>query len=169
MNTTASPADQREHFYQLLKQFDTAMLVTHAGDGSLRARPMALAQVESAGRAWFVTHVDSAKAHEIEADTRVHLICQKNHSIYLAISGHASLVVSRTKINEVWQEPYKVWFPEGKTDPNLALISVDLVEAEYWDNAGAEKVKYLFESAKAYLTGTTPKVVEGDQHGFVKL
>ena len=99
----------------------------------------------------------------------MHLICQKNHSIYLAISGHASLVVSRTKINEVWQEPYKVWFPEGKTDPNLALISVDLVEAEYWDNAGAEKVKYLFESAKAYLTGTTPKVVEGDQHGFVKL
>ncbi len=85
------------------------------------------------------------------------------------MSGRGTLVRDQAKINEVWKEPFKVWFPGGKTDPEIALIAVTLDEAEFWDNQGMNKVQYVFESAKAYLTGTTPETDEGDQHAFVKL
>ncbi len=42
-------------------------------------------------------------------------------------------------------------------------------EGEFWDNEGFNKIKYLFESAKAYVTGQTPEVAEGEQHGVVQL
>ena len=169
MNTTPPTTEQREHFHKLLKQFSTAMLVTHAGLGRLRARPMAIAQVEDDCRVWFITGAESAKAHEIEADTRVHVICQNDRSAYLSLSGRAELVRDRAKVAELWREPFRVWFPGGKDDPNIELIAVRPEEGEFWDNEGFNKIKYLLESAKAYASGKTPEVVEGDQHGRVQM
>jgi general stress protein 26 len=169
MNTTPPTTEQREHFHKLLKQFSTAMLVTHAGLDRLRARPMAIAQVEDDCRVWFITGAESAKAHEIEADTRVHIICQNDRSAYLSLGGRAELVRDRAKVTELWREPFRVWFPGGKDDPNIELIVVRPEEGEFWDNEGFNKIKYLLESAKAYATGKTPEVVEGEQHGRVQL
>ena len=169
MNETPTPAEQREHFHKLLKQFSTAMLVTHAGLDKLRARPMAIAQIEEDGRVWFITGAESAKAHEIEADTHVHIICQNDRSAYLSLGGRAELVRDRAKIGELWQEPFRVWFPGGKEDPTIELIAVRPDEGEFWDNEGFNKIKYLFASAKAYATGTTPEVAEGEQYGRVRL
>jgi general stress protein 26 len=144
--------------------------VTHAGEGRLRARPMAVAEIEeSGGLVWFISSVATAKVHEIVSDTRVHLVAQDEHSAYLSISGRASLDLNREKVEQVWQEPFKVWFPKGKSDPEIALIGVAIDEVEFWDNEGLNKVSYLFESAKAYVTGTKPQTKEGDQHAFVRI
>lgn len=171
LHEEASPETegQRNHVIQLLRQFSTAMLVTHAGDNQLRARPMEIVHVEDTGYAWFITHIDTAKAHEIAEDTHVHIVCQNDRSAYLSISGKATLDQNRIKIDVVWKDAYKVWFPEGKTDPNITLIAVALDEAEYWDNQGMKRLNYLFEATKAYVTGTTVDVREGEEHGFVKL
>ncbi len=169
MTPAQTPVQEREHLLKLLQQFHTAMLVTHAGADRLRARPMAVAKVEEDGRVWFLTDVDSAKAHEIETDTRVHLVCQHDRSAYLSLSGHADLVRDRVKVDEVWQAPFKVWFPGGKDDPKLVLIAVRPEEGEYWDNEGVNKLKYLFGALKAYATHTTPEIAEGRQHGQVSL
>lgn len=135
----------------------------------MRARPMAIAQVTDQGQVWFLSGIETAKAHEIETDTRVHITCQNDRSVYLSLGGRASLVTDRAKIEELWQEPFKVWFPEGKTDPQIVLIAVKLEQGEFWDNEGWNKVKYLVESAKAYVQGTTPEANDGDQHAFVRL
>ena len=144
------------------------MLVTHAGQERLRARPMAIAEVEADLCVWFITSVESAKVHEIESDTRVHLICQKDRSAYLSIEGLADLVNDRNRISEVWSEEFKVWFPGGKSDPDIVLIKVRPQRSEYWDNQGANKVAYLWEAARAYVTGTTPEIKEGEPHGVVQ-
>lgn len=169
MITTPSPAEQREHLYKLLKQFGTAMLVTHGDEDHLRVRPMAIAQVEDNGQIWFVTSSETAKAHEIEHDSRVHLVCQDDHSAYLSIGGRARLVNDKVKLDQVWSEVMKVWFPAGKDDPSIALIAVTPEVGEFWDNEGVHKFKYLFESAKAYLTGTKPELEEGREHGVARL
>ena len=106
--------------------------------------------------------------HEIAEDTRVHITLQKDRAIYLSINGHASLVHDRAKVYEVWQEAFQVWFPEGRDDSNLVLISVEPEDAEFWDNHGWKKVKYLFQAAKAYITHSTPEVEE-DKHGMLRL
>lgn len=169
--TVPPPAstEQREHLLKLLRQFPTAMLITHAGGDCLRARPMAIAEITEEGVVWFITGLDTAKAHEIETDTRVHLVCQNEHSAYLSMSGTGNLVNDRAKVAEVWQEPFKVWFPKGKDDPDIVLIRVKLEQGEYWDNEGWNKVKYLVESAKAYVKGTTPDTKDEDQHAYVRL
>ena len=47
----------------------------------------------------------------------------------------------------------KVYFPEGKDDPNLCLAVLHPEEVEYWDMTGPKGIRYLFEAAKALLSG----------------
>jgi general stress protein 26 len=162
------PAEAKK-FHDLLEKFGTAMLVTHTGEGGLRGRPMAIAQVDEDCRVWFFSLHESGKVHEIETSPQVAVTCQKDRDVYLSITGSAILSRDRTKIEEMWNESYKVWFPEGKDDPDLVLIGVEPQEGEYWDQEGTNKLQYLFESARAYATGTRPKIEEGDQHGKVQL
>ncbi len=100
---------------------------------------------------------------------QVLVVCQKDHSRYLSLSGSAELVSSPAKVRELWKESYRSWFPRGAEDPELVLIAVRPEEAEYWDNRGLNGVRYAFESIKAYATGSRPQVQEGEQHGRVPL
>jgi general stress protein 26 len=46
---------------------------------------------------------------------------------YLSVSGVAEVCTDRAKIAELWTEEWKLWFPGGKDDANLALLRVCLV------------------------------------------
>lgn len=166
---SASDPTQIRKFHDLLGQFRTAMLVTHTAEGDLRARPMAIAHVDEDCRVWFFTSAVSGKVHEIESDTHVSLVCQKEHQLYLSLSGIARLSRDRAKVEAYWKETFKVWFPGGQNDPDLALMSIEPATGEYWDEEGFKKIKYLFEAARAYATGTTPHIDEGEQHAKVLL
>jgi general stress protein 26 len=161
------PNNQVAKIYELLTGFDTALLITQAHHQPLRARPMALARVEADCRLWFFTGRDSAKVHEIQDNQEVLIACQDEHSRYISLSGTAELVANRTQVRELWKESYRTWFPKGVEDPDLLLIAVQPKEAEYWDSHGFKGVRYLFEAAKAYATGTRPHIQEGEQHGKV--
>jgi len=154
---------------ELISHFTTAMLVTHDGISGMRARPMALVEVEDCCILWFISSKESSKTEEIKRDDRVSVICQKDQSTYLSIAGSARLVESRAQIESLWQEAFKIWFPRGKNDPNLILIRVEPIQAEYWDNSGINKVKYLLRAAEAYVTGTAMPTFVGSQHGAIGL
>lgn len=156
---------KKEHLKDLLESFDTAMLITHHGDLE-HARPMAIAGVDDANTLWFVTSQDAPKTDEIRSDSRASVTLQSN-TRYVALSGRASLVDDRQKIHELWKPTWKTWFPNGKDDPKLVLIRVTVTDAEFWDNAGTKGIRYVFEAAKALVTGDQPAPVSG-QHGRVK-
>src|SRR5207237_6314067 len=99
--------------------------------------------------------VDSPKVDEIESYPDV-LVTLQDRRRYVSISGTARISRERSLIERLWREPWRVWFPQGKDDPALCLVVVTPREAEYWDQGGAKGIKYLFEMAKAYATGTTP-------------
>lgn len=165
-----SPAQTREggdekHLHELLESFDTAMLITRHHDGN-HARPMAVAAVEGSHCLWFVTSVDSPKAAELRDDPRVSATFQSSRR-FVALSGNAEIVRDRAKIHALWKETWKVWFPNGKDDPSIALIRVNVDDAELWDNAGAKGVKYVFQAVKSVLAGTRPTPPEG-QHARIK-
>jgi general stress protein 26 len=151
---------------ELLKSYRTAMLVTHDGDG-LEARPMEIAQIEPEGGIWFFTGANSRKVQEIAKNPDVLITCQDEHSSYLTLRGSAYVTEDRDKARELWSAEYQAWFPGGVDDPELVLLHVDPHLAEYWDNRGPNKVRYLFEAAKALATGTRPQVDE--QHGRTAL
>ncbi len=161
------PDNQIEKVHGFMEGFNTAMLITHAQPA--RARPMAIARVEPNCDLWFFTGHDSSKVHEIESDPRVLIVCQDERSRYLSLSGTSELISDHAKIRELWRESYKTWFPRGVDDPDILLIFVHAEQAEYWDSQGANGIKYMFQAAKAYATGTTPQIREGEQHGQVAL
>lgn len=161
--------DQIEKVYNVLKDFSTVMLTTTTDERHFHARPMAVAQVDSNCDSWFFTDRSSPKVDEIRHDQHVLLTCQKDHSQYLALTGIAELVTDKAKAAELWKESFKVWFPDGVEDPNLLVVRVRAERAEYWDNSGAEGIRYLYEATKAYLSGTRPNIKEGEQHGKVNL
>lgn len=159
---------QSEKFCELLKKFDTAILVTASAEGMI-GRPMAIAGVEEDCRLWFFTAKNTEKTGEIEHDSNVLVTCQRDHGTYLSLTGTAQLVDDRAKISELWKESFQVWFPEGKVDPRIVLVHVIPERGEFWDTSGTGKIDYLIQSLKAYATKTTPKVQEGEQHGRVDL
>ncbi|MDQ3261454.1 MAG: pyridoxamine 5'-phosphate oxidase family protein [Pseudomonadota bacterium] len=159
--------ERREHLYDLLKDFDTAMLVTRSADGQMRARPMAVAELHADADAYFVAGIDSPKVTEIEANPIVTLTFQSPNQ-FASVSGQAAVVRDQALVDRLWSEAWKVWFPKGKTDPAISLIKFNAHAGEYWNNAGAQGLKYVFEAAKAYVKGETPKPDE-KQHGKVDL
>lgn len=154
-------------FIAISKQFHQAMLVTRSADGKLSARPMFIAQLEDDGDLWFTTDVDSGKVDDLTANPQV-AVTMSGGGSYVSISGQARVVRDRQKIDELWSESWKVWFPEGKSDPRLTLINVAASQGEYWSNSGIERFQFLFDAAKAYATGQRPKL-DDSMHGKVKL
>jgi general stress protein 26 len=164
-NVHGMQTSNKETVYELLKDFSSAMLVTHSEISDFHARPMETAFVDTDCSVWFFTDRSSPKVDEIQQDRKVLLTFQRDHRQYLALSGTAEIVTDRGLMKEHWKDSFKVWFPGGVEDPALILVRVHPVRAEYWDNSGTKGLRYLFESAKALLKGTRPEVEEGKQHG----
>jgi general stress protein 26 len=142
---------------ELLEEFDVAMLVTRTMDGHLRARPMALAEVQPDGLLWFLTDRRSGKVEDLQRDAHVAVTMQAK-SKFVSLSGTASQVEDRGRVVQLWKLGWQVWFPGGKDDPNLMLLRVVGQAGEYWDTSGTSGIKYFFEAGKALLTGNRPDV-----------
>lgn len=155
---TMTAAEKRAKVRDLLDAFDTAMVVS-VGDRELRGRPLAIVEREDDATVWFVTGRDSEKVAEIEADPSVAVIMQAGTK-QLALAGRAAIVDEREKIDALWKESWRVWFPDGPEDPNIVLVRVKPTSAEYWDQRGLKGVRYLIEAAKAFVTKTTPPPME---------
>lgn len=149
-----SPSTQ-DHLYDLLEGFDTAMLVTTQADGSFRGRPMAVAALKKDADTYFATTLESPKISEIEAHPDV-IVTFQSSSQFAVVKGTASVVRDRAMIDTLWSEAWRLWFPAGKEDPSLCLLKVDAREAEYWDNSGAQGLKFLFEGVKALVQRKRP-------------
>lgn len=162
--------DQKAKVYGIVKDFSTAMFVTKGAGKPAESRPMHIAKVEEEdGNVWFFTSKDGRIVEEIGEEPGVLLVFQNEKSAYLSLRGRARVVQDRARVKELWSEAYKVWFPGGVDDPELALLAVDPVSAEYWDNRGTNRMEYLFEAAKAYVKGERPEVKDSDQHAKVAM
>src|SRR5438128_391930 len=167
--TVLSESEKRERLHELMADFSTAMLVTRTSDAGMRARPLSIAEKRDDGGLYFSTAIDSPKADELRADPHVAVVMQDARR-FVSISGVARLVQDRKLIDDLWSEAWKVWFPKGKDDPSLAVLVVEPSEASYWDMSGTTGLRYVFQMAKAYATGTRPPSDDDDQHtAHVKL
>ena len=137
----------------LLKSLPVAMFNTVAHDGSVVARPLQALEFDEDGVLWFATGLDSEKATEIRARPHVGLSFADHHANrFVSVSGPARLVHDREKINALWSPAMSVFFPQGKDDPNLVLVRVEIERAEYWDGPATFVGKLLYLAAAA-ITG----------------
>ncbi|MEZ5318570.1 MAG: pyridoxamine 5'-phosphate oxidase family protein [Vicinamibacterales bacterium] len=160
----------RKRVFELLDAFDTAMLVTTADDGLLEARPMELADVEADGPIWLLTSRHSRKVAEVQESPEVLLVCQDGTRRAISVRGRARLVSDPARIRRLWSETERPWYPGGPDDPDLALLAIDPVSAEFWDRSGARRASFLWDAARAYAAGERlDDAPDGDRHGRGRL
>jgi general stress protein 26 len=57
----------------------------------------------------------------------------KGHDFFACMSGTIRQDNDRAMIDKLWNKQVEAWFPEGKEDPNLALVRLDIDSAELWE------------------------------------
>ena len=118
------------------------------------ARPMAAQEVDDEGNLWFFSGLDSDKNREIKQDKHVQLFfSDPNKSSYLVVNGEAQEVIDHDKFEKYWSPLVKIWFKEGKDDPNLSLIKVVPQSSYYWDVDGNRMINFL-KMIASVATGT---------------
>jgi len=159
--------EARLRFHRLLTSFSHGMLVTRSVEGNLRARPLAVAGVEANDDVWFVTRLESGKVIEVLADARICVAFQRG-ARYLSLSGRATVVCDSSKLEELWKERWRIWFPDGASDRHAVLLKVNAEIGEFWDRSGLAAIRYVFQAGRAYLAGR--EVTPGpEQHRTVSL
>lgn len=138
---------------RLIQDIRVAMLTTACPDGSLRSRPLVTQDRPFDGTLWFFTREHAPKVYEVQHREQVNLsYANPKVERYVSISGTAHLLRDRQKMEELWSPMLRAWFPQGKDDPELALLRVDVEKAEYWD-APSGTLVHLVGFARAALTG----------------
>jgi general stress protein 26 len=148
---------------EMIKDIDFAMLTTVDNDGTLRSRPMSTQQVEFDGDLWFFTRASSHKVDEVERDQHVNVSYAKpEDQRYVSVSGRAQLVRDKAKIKELWNPILKAWFPDGLEDPDLALLKINVEQAEYWDSPSST-MAHIVGFVKAIATGQSYEPGENEK------
>ncbi|CAF1458128.1 unnamed protein product [Adineta steineri] len=144
-----------EKLFKIIHNVKFAMLTTVNEDGTLHSRPMVNKQADSFhGELWFFTQRSAHKVTEVKKGSEEVNVSYSSPELqsYVSISGHADLVDDITKKKDLWNDSLKTWFPKGVEDPDLALLRITIVEAEYWDSS-ASIMKKLYGLAKASILG----------------
>lgn len=92
----------------------------------------------------------------------VFIVASHKANFWARIHGEAACVTEPQKLDEFWNAVAGAWF-DGRDDPDVQLIRMDLREAECWVTDGS--TKFLYEIAKANATGSQPDV---GAHGTVR-
>ena len=160
--------ESRQFLRDQLTHFSNVMLVTYGKeDSGLHARPMAVAHFDAESpmlTVWFITHIDSTKVAEARSKQRAHVIGQASNR-FISVSGSVDVVRDQEKIAKLWQTSFEVWFPDGPTDPDVALLAFYPEAAEVWDSSGLKGIRYMFEAAKALVTGEAIAEPSPSQNG----
>jgi general stress protein 26 len=137
MKTDIQSTPDLRKLAELIDGIETAMLTTHAADGSMVSRPLQTLKFDASGDLVFFTAIDSAKVGQLMRHDDVNVaFADPHHQRYVSVRGRGRIERDRATIEELWSLPQKIFFPEGKDDPHLAVLRVRVRDAAYWESAG---------------------------------
>ena len=150
--STSMQTDQAR-VWDLIEKITIPMLVTWDGK-KLHSRPMAAYANREDGSIYFLFDTRQHKDQEVEAYPEVNLaFADTSGQKYVSVSGSADVLNDRAKIKELFSTPAKAWW-QTPDDPNIRILRIAPVEAQYWDAPGTtlSYVKIML----AAVTGSRP-------------
>jgi general stress protein 26 len=154
-----SKESPREILWDLIKDIRFGMLTTTHPNGHLHSRPVTTQNksIDEADSLWFFMSRTGEPLRDMAREAEVNVAyAHPGKDAYVSVSGIASIVEDQAKKEALWSEMAKAWFPRGVTDPDLALVRVQISHAHYWD-IKENKLVQLYEMAKAAISGHRPK------------
>jgi general stress protein 26 len=140
-----------QRVWKLIKKIGHCMLVTNRA-GRLRARPMHALPDEKAGMIHFLTGVAGQKDDEVVRTPSVCLTFTDGER-YLSVSGTAVVTHDIAQIRALWSTEAQAWW-SGPEDPDVRVLTVTPVAAEFWENPG--KLVAAVDLAVAAVSGVRP-------------
>lgn len=166
MNDTAS---SRDLLWNMIKGIRFAMFTTRHGNGHMHSRPMTTQNkaLEADESLWFFMSKKGDPVADLKADPTVNVVyADPSADTYVSVSGTAAMIEDQAKKDQLWNKMTEAWFPGGPTDPDLALVQVQIIHANYWD-VKESKIVQIYEMAKAVVTGKPP--TDLGEHGEVRM
>ncbi len=164
---SAQPADDAEAFkarkalWALVKDMRFGMLTHRHADGSLHSHPLTTQNRSlDDGCLYFFVSRATELGQRIAVDGSVNVAYADTHKDrYVSVTGQARVNEDRRLRDTLFNALAKAWFPGGVDDPNLELVEVRILHAEYWSTTES-KVTQLFKMASAAVTGQPPVIGE---------
>ena len=146
---------------ELKKQFwkslaDSPFLMLQRDDDPRSAAPMTAQIDKDANSAiWFFTQKNStfAKLGDVTATYE-----GKDHEVFVRFHGRLQVEEDQGRFEQFWNNFVKAWYDQGKDDPDLLFLRMDLGDAEIWSGDYS-----LLTTAKMALGKTVHDEVQ-DKH-----
>ena len=122
------PAKLRDKFWKALEASPFVMLQLEGNPDS--AAPMtAQLDREALHEIWFFT---SREGHFSKMGMATANFSSKGHDVFARFDGILTEEKSQERLDKLWSNMVEAWFPGGKQDPNLLLLSMKLGDASLW-------------------------------------
>lgn len=118
---------------EAVKTIRVAMLTTQQKAGGLRSRPMVCAGLDQ-DALWFITKEHTPKVAETQEHQAVNVtFASPEKDAYVSVTGQAQVVHDQKLLQKLWSAELSRWFPQGISDPDLALLRIDIRHTEHWN------------------------------------
>lgn len=144
-----------ERLWDMIKDIRFGMLAHRHPDGGLHAHPLTTQNKElgAKGILYFFVSRRTELGQRLRDDGNVNVSYSDPHKDhYVSITGRASVSEDMDAKQRLFNPMAKAWFPGGAADPDLELVEVQIVNAEYWD-VKESKPTQLFKLAAAAVSG----------------
>ncbi|QDL93881.1 general stress protein (plasmid) [Paroceanicella profunda] len=149
-------SDPQAGFWSQLGESRAVML--GAPDAGHHMQPMTPMAAPEEGAIWFFATRDSDIARQSRGGAHVHMcLMGEGADYYACIEGKLEETESREHVDRFWSPAVAAWYPEGRDDPELALLRLRPASGRAWAST-ASGARFGREVAKANETGTTPDV-----------
>lgn len=147
--------DLKHEFWDRIEDVRSGMLGIK-GEGRLVAMSPQIDD-DLPGQIWFITAKGTDLAKGVAAGPRdaQFVISDDAQGIYADIDGTLTHSTDREALDEVWSFVADSWFEGGKADPDVCLLQFTPKQAEV-SITPASSVMFLYEMAKAQITGEKP-------------
>jgi general stress protein 26 len=144
--------------WKFIKDIKFAMLTHRHADGSLHAHPLTTQnrKLKAGDPLCFFVSKATEVGQRLRADGNVGLVyCDLKEDVWVSITGRATINEDLARKKELFNPFAKAWFPGGADDPDLELVEIEIVDAEYW-NVKESKATQLVKMAGAAISGKKP-------------
>lgn len=124
-------SDDARSLDEIMQNGPVIMLVT----ADQKARPMTVLEHDGS-RLSLLTDRTTAWMEEMTDNEQVAVvISDPDDSIFVSLTGTARVSENKETLDELWSPALEAWF-DGREDPNLVALHVDVHDGEYWDGPG---------------------------------
>lgn len=132
--STSTISESSPELLLRIRDVHICMLTTIDEAEQLASQPMTLQEIDTSGDLWFFTSRKTSCARNLLSRPEVNLsFVDSMRGLYVSVSGRASQVRDRTRLQSLWNPMVGMWFPKGIEDQNLLMLKVVPHCAEYWD------------------------------------